>query len=59
MHMEVRALFGRFVLRGVNITIHPSRGSRINPSLKRVPTQPGRTRFSLHFKLLTAMYHKV
>jgi len=37
MHMEVRALFGRFVWRGVNIdvvTIHPSRGSRINPTLK-------------------------
>jgi len=34
MHMEVRALFGRFVWRGVNIddvTIHPSRGLRINP----------------------------
>jgi len=34
--MEVRALFGRFVWRGVNIddvTIH-SRGSRINPTLK-------------------------
>jgi len=34
--MEVRALFGRFVWRGVNIdcvTIHPSRGSRINPTL--------------------------
>jgi len=37
MHMEVRALFGRFVWRGVNIddvTIHPSRVSRINPTLK-------------------------
>jgi len=37
MHMEVRALFGRFVWRGINIgdvTIHPSRGSRINPTLK-------------------------
>ena len=37
MHMEVRALFGRFVWRGVNIddvTIHPSVGSRINPTLK-------------------------
>jgi len=37
MHMEVRALFGRFVWRGVNIddvTIHPSRGSKINPTLK-------------------------
>jgi len=35
--MEVRALFCRFVWRGVNIddvTIHPSRGSRINPTLK-------------------------
>ena len=35
--MEVRALFGRFVWRGVNIddvTIHPARGSRINPTLK-------------------------
>ena len=35
--MEVRALFGQFVWRGVNIddiTIHPSRGSRINPTLK-------------------------
>jgi len=35
--MEVRALFGRFVWRGVNIddvTIHPSRGSRMNPTLK-------------------------
>ena len=34
--MEVRALFGRFVWRGVNIDdveIHPSRGSRINPTL--------------------------
>jgi len=41
MHMEVRALFVRFVWRGVNIddvTIHSSRGSRIksriNPTLK-------------------------
>jgi len=37
MHMEVRALFGRFIWRGINIydvTIHPSRGSRINPTLK-------------------------
>jgi len=35
MHMEVEALFGRFVWRGINIydvTIHPSRGSRINPT---------------------------
>ena len=35
--MEVRALFDRFVWCGVNIdnvTIHPSRGSRINPTLK-------------------------
>jgi len=38
--MKVRALFGRFVWRGVNIdnvtnlTIHPSRGSKINPALK-------------------------
>ena len=37
--MEVRALFGRFVWCGVNIddlsfTIHPSRGSRIKPTLK-------------------------
>ena len=37
MHMEVRALFSRFVWRGINIydvTIHASRGSRINPTLK-------------------------
>jgi len=35
--MEVRALLSRFVWRGVNIddvTIHPSRGSRIKPTLK-------------------------
>jgi len=35
--MEARALFGRFVWRGINIydvTIHPSRGSRINSTLK-------------------------
>ena len=35
--MEVRALFGRFVWREVNIddvTVHPSRGSRMNPPLK-------------------------
>ena len=35
--MEVRALFGRFVWRGVSIddvTIHLSRGSKINPTLK-------------------------
>jgi len=35
--MEVRGLFGRFVWRRVNIadvTIHPSRGSSINPTLK-------------------------
>ena len=39
--MEVRALFGRFVWRRVNIddvTIHPSRGSRINPTLKEDST---------------------
>ena len=39
MHMEERAVIGRFVWRGVNIddvTIHPSRGSR---ALRhRVPT---------------------
>jgi len=37
MHIEVRAIFGRFVWRGVNIndvTINPSRGSRMNPTLK-------------------------
>jgi len=37
MNMEVRGLFGRFVWRGVHIddlTIHPSRGSRINTTLK-------------------------
>jgi len=37
MHMEVRALYGRFVWRVVNIDdvkIHPSRGSRIHPTLK-------------------------
>ena len=37
MLMEVGALFGRFVWRGINIydvTIHPSRGSRINPTLE-------------------------
>ena len=35
--MEVRALFGRFLWRGINIydvSIHPSRASRINPALK-------------------------
>ena len=35
--MEVRALFDRFVWPGVNIddvTIRPSRGSSINPTLK-------------------------
>jgi len=35
--MEVRTLFGRFVWWGINIsdvTIHPSRGSKINPTLK-------------------------
>jgi len=37
MHLETRAVFGRFVWREVNIddvTIHSSRGSRINPTLK-------------------------
>jgi len=37
MNVEVRVLFGRVVWRGVNIddvTIHPSRGSRMNPTLK-------------------------
>ena len=37
MHMEVGAHCGRFVGRGINIydvTIHPSQGSRINPTLK-------------------------
>jgi len=41
MHMEVRALFGRFVWSGVNIddvTIHPSWGSRIKPTLKQNST---------------------
>ena len=35
--MKVKALFGRFVWCGVNIddvTIHPFRDSRINPTLK-------------------------
>ena len=34
--MEVGVFFGRFVWRGINIydvTIHPSRGSWINPTL--------------------------
>ena len=47
--MEVRAVFGRFVWRGVNIddvTIHPSRGSRINPTLKQDSTT-GEFRFSI------------
>jgi len=35
MHMEVKAFFGRFIWRGVNIDDNPSfRGSRINPTLK-------------------------
>jgi len=37
MHMEVRALFGRFVWHGVNIddvTFHSFRDSRMNPTLK-------------------------
>jgi len=37
MHMEAKALLGRFVSRAVandDVTIHPSRGSRINPILK-------------------------
>ena len=37
MNVEVRVLFGRVVWRGVNIddvTIHPSRGSKMNPTLK-------------------------
>ena len=45
--MEVRALFGRFVWRGINIyeaTIHPSRGSRINPTLKQ-DSKTGEFRF--------------
>ena len=47
MHMEVTGFFGRFVRRGINIydvTIHPSRGLKINPTLK-VCEQPGCTRF--------------
>jgi len=35
--MEVGALFGRFVCRGITIydfTIHPSQSSRIKPTLK-------------------------
>jgi len=54
MHTEVRALFGRFVWRGINIydiTIHPSQGSRINPTLKVCETQLGRTRFSCQTSL--------
>ena len=37
MHIDVEAFFGRFVWRGINmydVTIHPSRGSRINSTLK-------------------------
>ena len=39
MHMEERALIGRFVARSYMdivtiVTLHPSRGSRINPTLK-------------------------
>jgi len=37
MHMEVRALFGRFVCRRVDnddVTIHPFRGSGINATLE-------------------------
>jgi len=52
MHMEVRALFGRFVWRGINIYV------RHNPSFPRfedqshtegVQTQPGRTRFTMPY----------
>jgi len=49
MKMEVTALFGRFVWRGVNIddaTIHPSRGSRINPTVKQDSTT-GEFRFRI------------
>jgi len=52
MHMEVRALFGRFVWCGVNIddvTIHPSRGSRIIPTLKQDSTT-GEFRFTGHMR---------
>ena len=46
--MEVIAIFGRFVWRGVNIVdvaIHPSRGS-INPTPKQDSTT-GEFRFSI------------
>ena len=39
MHMEVKALFGRFVWRGVNIddaTIHPSRGTIVEVSMSEL-----------------------
>jgi len=48
--MEVSAIFGRFVWCGVNIdnvTIHPYRGSRINPILKQDSTT-GVFRFTCH-----------
>jgi len=51
--MEVRALFGRFVWRGINIddvTFHPSRGSRMNPTLKQDSTT-GEFRFITHIGL--------
>jgi len=55
--MEVRALFGRFVWCGVNmdeVTIHPSRGSRINPTLKVCQNNPSHT-LQGAIKELTAM----
>jgi len=42
--MEVSALFGWFVWRGVNmddVTIHPSRGSRINHTDQSHHTEAG------------------
>jgi len=48
MHMEVGALFGRFVWRGINIydvTIHSSRFEDQSHT-EGVRRQPGRTRFN-------------
>ena len=56
--MEVIAIFGRFVWRGVNIVdvaIHPSRGSKINPTLK--VCEHNRVSHASHTYQATAEHH--
>jgi len=61
MHMEVRALFGRFVWHGVNIDHNPSFPRFEDQShAEAVRTQPGRTFFKCRcvYNCMTSKHYR-